>query len=309
MTKARVVVCGGLNYDFVVPVPQLPAKGETVMGGDLMQATGGKGANQALQAARLGANVVILGCVGQDFMGEAQLESLGGDGVDTRYVRSIPGVSTGVALITVGADGDNTIAVSIGANARCDHDYVSDCAEAFSGGILLTQCELAQSALLRALGMAKAAGMYVILDPAPAVELPEEIWPLCDLVKPNETEAAFHTGIQPGKCLRTWGEEAARALIKKGAGAALITFGGEGSLYVDKNEVIFTPAFAVNAVDATAAGDSFAGALATALGEGMPKAEALRFAAAAGAISASRAGAQPSLPSRAQVDAFMRERE
>ncbi|MDD3244329.1 MAG: ribokinase [Eubacteriales bacterium] len=310
MSQARILVCGSLNYDFVMPCPHLPAKGETVMGRELARNTGGKGANQALQAGKLGADTRMIGCVGDDFMGRAQIESLTAGGVSTQYVLRHGQLGTGSALILVDDAGDNCITVSAGANAACDAAYVRGCEEAFApGAILLVQCEIPVEGMLCALRLAKAHGVMSVLDPAPTIPLPEEVWRLADWVKPNETEAAYHSGValRPGDMLN-WVKEAAAALRAKGASRVLITLGADGSYYCGAEGEFFTPAFSIDPVDTTAAGDSYAGALAVALGEGMDVRGALRFAAGAGALTAQKAGAQPSLPDRAALEHFLQRR-
>lgn len=310
MKKADIVVCGSLNYDFVMPTAHLPQKGETVMGRQLRRTTGGKGANQALQAGRLGADVRMIGSVGSDFMGDAQMESLCADHVDVRFVKRDARAGTGSALILVDDAGDNCIVVSPGANATCDRKHIDDSAAAFTAGaILLVQCEIPVDTIVYAIKKARQTGMKVILDPAPTVPLPDEIWALADIVKPNETEAAYHSGVALEPDMKQWVKKAAAALKAKGAANVLITLGGEGSYYTGTEGEFFTPVFPIHPVDTTAAGDSYAGALAVALGEGMPMQEALRFAAAAGALTASKAGAQPSLPSRTELDAFLQARK
>ncbi len=306
MPKARVIVFGSLNYDFTILGPRLPMPGETVKGREMLTQTGGKGANQALQAARLGAETFMIGSVGRDFMGDAQLDCLGQEGVTTECIERHERLKTGTALIYVDDEGQNAIMIAPGANDACARELIDRAAPAFTGGgVFLTQLETNMDAVLYALGKAREAGCFTVLDPAPVQRLPDEIWALADLVKPNETEASYYTGIPLDKSdIVGWAGRAARKLRDMGARAALVTLGARGCWYSGEEEY-FVPAFRIRAVDATAAGDSFAGALATALGEGMPMREAIRFASAAGAVTASKPGAQPSIGRRGEVEALL----
>ncbi len=306
MSQARVTVFGSLNYDFVILGPRLPVPGETVKGDRFLMQTGGKGANQALQAARLGARTTMIGAIGEDFMGDAQLSSLAAEGMVVDHVVRVPGETTGTACIFVKADGQNAIMIVPGANAACTRGLLDDAQPAFEEcDVFLTQLETNLDAVGYAMGKARQAGCRVVLDPAPMGPIPAEYWAMADLVKPNETEAAYYTGLPVDEGdIVGWARQAAARLRAMGAPAALITLGAKGCYYSGAEE-LFVPAFPITAVDATAAGDSFAGALAVALAEGMPMAEALRFASAAGAVTASKAGAQPSIGRRAEVEAFL----
>jgi ribokinase len=308
MAKACVTVFGSLNYDFVILGPRLPAPGETVKGSEFIMQTGGKGANQALQAARLGARTYMIGSIGRDFMGDAQLACLSADGIITDYITRHETKKTGVALIYVQQGGQNEIMIAANANEACTRELLDSAQSAFDDcGVFLTQLETNMDAVLYAMERARDAGSYIILDPAPMQPVSPEIWALADIVKPNETEAAYYTGLPVDETdIASWAKRAGDSLKAMGAPAVLITLGSKGCWYSGEEE-FYLPSYKIKAVDATAAGDSFAGALATALGEGQPVRQAVAFASAAGAVAASRAGAQPSIGRRSEIEAFMRE--
>lgn len=308
MRVARVVVFGSLNYDFTILGPRLPVPGETVKGDRMLMQTGGKGANQALQAARLGAQTFMIGCIGRDFMGDAQLECLAAEDMTAEYVERHESLKTGTALIYVNQSGQNEIMIAAGANEACTRELLDRAQQAFdSGDVFLTQLETNTDAMLYAMEKARKAGCFIILDPAPMQGVPEQLWAMADLVKPNETEAAFYTGIPVDEGdIAGWAGKAGRKLKAMGARSALITLGARGCLYCGEEE-FFVPPFRIKAVDATAAGDSFAGALATALGEKMPMRQAIVFASAAGAVTASKAGAQQSIGRRADVEELIKQ--
>lgn len=306
--QAKVAVFGSLNYDFVILGSRLPAPGETVKGDRLMMQTGGKGANQALQAARLGAKTWMIGCVGQDFMGDAQLSSMAEAGAITDFIARHDTLQTGTALIFVERGGQNEIMIAANANDVCTRELLDRAQPAFAEcPVFVVQLEVNIDAVLYGMQKAREARCFILLDPAPMVDVPDEIWPMADLVKPNETEAARYTGIPVDDTdITGWAKEAAAKLRAMGAPAALITLGAKGCWYSGEEE-FFVPPFKINAVDATAAGDSFAGGLATAIGEGMPMRQAIEFASACGALTASTAGAQPSIPKRSAVEGFLRQ--
>lgn len=308
MSQARVAVFGSLNYDFVILGPRLPAAGETVKGDRFLMQTGGKGANYALQAARLGAKTYMIGCIGRDFMGDEQLASLAADGVVTDFIVREQSVQTGVALIYVEQGGQNEIMVAANANAACTRELLDRAQPAFNdSNVFATQLETNLDSVLYAMEKARQSGCFILLDPAPVQALPPEIWAMADLVKPNETEAAYYSGIPVDEAdITGWAAKAAAALKSLGAPSVLITLGARGCFYSGEEEY-FVPSYKIKAVDATAAGDSFAGALAVALGEGKPMREAIAFASACGAFAASRAGAQQSIGRRGEVEAFIRQ--
>lgn len=308
MKPANVTVFGSLNYDFVILGPRLPVPGETVKGDSFLHQTGGKGANQALQAARLGAGTVMIGCIGKDFMGDAQLDCMRAEGMSVQYIVRHNTMPTGTALIFVDTSGQNEIMVAPGANAACTPAMLDAAAAALQGcDVFVTQLETDMDAILHGLRLARQAGCFCLLDPAPMQSVPSQLWAMADLVKPNETEAAYYTGIPVNyDDLLGWAARAADKLKAMGAPAVLITLGAKGSFYSGQ-EAFFTPAIPIHAVDATAAGDSFAGALAVAIGEGMPMGEAIAFASAAGAVTASKAGAQHSIGRRDEVEGLLRQ--
>jgi ribokinase len=298
-----ILVIGSLNMDLVVRCAALPQAGQTVVGRDFFTAPGGKGANQAVAAARLGARVRMAGCVGRDAFGPALVASLRDAGVDAAAVTAVDG-PTGTALITVDAAGHNTIVVVPGANAACDAALVDRALVRAGGpGILLLQHEIPEAANARAIRAARQAGWSVMLNPAPARPVPPELLQLIDVVAPNASEAAAITG--HAVATRADALAAARALCAMGARAAVVTLGGDGSVCCDAAGAWHCPAVAVAAVDTTAAGDAFIGALAVALAEGRELAHGLGVAAAAAALAVTRLGAQPSLASSAELAAFI----
>jgi ribokinase len=298
-----VLVIGSLNMDLVVRCEHLPERGQTIMGGDFFTALGGKGANQAVAAARLGARVSMAGCVGRNAFGETLIAGLRDAGVRTDDVVRVDS-QTGIALITVDASGANTIVVASGANMAVDAVLVDRAlANAGGPGILLLQHEIPPEANAHAIEAARQAGWFVMLNPAPARPIPAALLPMIDLITPNETEASAIAGrpiADRGDALA-----AARSLRAMGAGAVLVTLGSDGGVYCDASHALHCPAIAVRAVDTTAAGDAYAGALATALAEQRPLEASLGFAAAAAALSVTRLGAQPSLATRAELTKFI----
>jgi ribokinase len=298
-----ILVIGSLNMDLVARCERLPAKGQTVFGRDFFTAPGGKGANQAVAAARLGARVAMAGCVGADAFGGALTTGLREAGIGTDMVVTAAG-PTGTALITIDAEGANTIVVISGANAAGDATLVDRALASVGGpGILLLQNEIPADVNAHAIRVAHASGWFVILNPAPAGPLATELLPLVDIIAPNETEAAAITGLGvPG---RADALAAARHLVARGARGVLITLGGDGALYCDPSRRLHCPAIAVQAVDTTAAGDAYIGAVGAALAAGRGLPESLGFAAAAAALSVTRFGAQPSLASSAELTDFI----
>lgn len=297
---ARIVVIGSVNTDMVVRVARIPSPGETVTGGTFLRADGGKGANQAVAAARAGANVTFVARVGADELGEAALAGLSSEGIDVGHVGQDLDQATGVALIMVDEAGENAIAVAPGANAHLSVEDVEAARAAIeSADVLLTQLETPLSAVERAAAIASAAGVAVILNPAPARRLPDSLMALIDVLTPNEGEAAY---------LASEGRPAAAAskLRYLGATTVVVTLGAEGALIVAEGRESSVPGFPVVAVDTTAAGDAFNGSLAVSLAEGLDLALAVRRACAAGALATTVHGARPSLPVRARVDGLVR---
>ncbi|MFI6292845.1 ribokinase [Nonomuraea sp. NPDC050790] len=292
-----ISVFGSANMDLVAYVARAPRTGETVTGRAFRTIPGGKGANQAIAAARAGGRVAFLGAVGEDAFGAEMRDTLAAAGVDVRGLRQVPG-SSGIAHIVVDDDGGNSIIVVPGANGTVTGPSGDDLAAIAGSEALLLQLELPLEAVIGAAQAAQVSGAPVILTPAPARPLPEELLDAVTLIVPNEHEAAAITGVSEAGA-------ALDALLRR-VPEAVITLGAEGALYGSRaGERLRVPAVPVRAVDTTAAGDTFVGALAVARGEGLAPAEALRFASAAAALSVQREGASTSMPGRAEIDAFL----
>lgn len=300
-----IVVFGSINMDLVVRAPHIPIPGETILGSDFVMVPGGKGANQAVAAARLGASVQMVGAVGGDAFGPQLRQSLADYGVDTTYVRT-SNAASGVALITVDDKGENSIVVASGANMRLPADILDSLDQALhQARILLLQLEIPIDMVITAAHLAKKRGVLVILDPAPAPAqpLPAELLSAIDIITPNESETYALTGINPVDTAHA--TQAAAHLHHLGVANVIIKRGGQGLLWSDGTKSITQPAFQVPVVDTVAAGDSFNGSLATALAEQQYWADALRFAAASAAISVTRRGAQQSMASRNEVEQLL----
>jgi len=303
LKRARVVVVGSANTDMVARVARLPKPGETVLGTEFQSVPGGKGANQAVAAARLGAVVTFVACVGADALGDGLVLGLEAEGIHTRYVVRDPDAPTGVALITVDeATGENVIVVASSANAKLSVGLVEMAGDAIrAADVLVCQLESPLETVTAALKLAREAGKTTILNPAPAQPLTDELLSLVSVLTPNETEAALLAGNA-----QATPEAAAATLRAKGAGQIVVTLGAAGVLLVTEDGETRVPSRSVpQVVDTTAAGDCFAGALAVALGEGKPLAQAAAFASAAAALSVTKTGAQPSLPSRFETEQFL----
>ncbi|SEG64395.1 ribokinase [Paenibacillus sp. UNC499MF] len=306
--QAKIAVAGSINMDLVVTAERAPVPGETVMGREFRMIHGGKGANQAVAAARLGAQVSMIGCVGDDTFGAKMLEGLRREGIDTAFVSTAEETSSGVALIQVQGGGDNSIVVVPGANAALTPERVSQAEEAIRrADVLLVQLEIPPEAVRRAVEIARLHGVKVILNPAPATELPLSLLRQIDLITPNETEALILTGGtadasgQDGTSV----SDSMRRLKEMTDGAGIVvTCGGKGVLYDLHGEQGAHPAYRVEVADTTAAGDSFNAGLAVRWSEGAPLEEAVRFASKVGALTVTRFGAQTSLPAREEVEAF-----
>jgi ribokinase len=298
--SAEVVVVGSVNLDIVVPVTRHPAPGATVLGGDHRRHRGGKGANQAVAAARLGRKVEFVGCVGDDDAGRTLVSGLQDDGVGVDHVRVDPGAPTGLALITVDQEGENAIVVSPGANARLaplDLEQVTSLLERTDA--LLLQLEVPLETVERAAALASGT---VVLNPAPARALPPELLRRVDVLVPNRGELAEISG---GPTPKGFDEVVAAARGLEGPPAVVVTLGAEGAVVVTADGVEHIPALEVEPVDTTGAGDAFCGALADALVRAEGLSAAARWAAAAAASSVTRPGAQDSLPTRAEVERLL----
>jgi len=298
-----VVVVGSANVDFTVQVDRAPKPGETIFGRNLLISFGGKGANQAVAARRAGAAAAFVGKVGQDQHGEQIRTHLETVGIGEAGLISDASCATGVAFVLVEPDGRNQIVVASGCNYRLTPAEIDARDHLLTGEILLLQLETPVETVFSALRRAKEKGMRTILNPAPATRLPEEVFPLVDLLTPNETEASTLTGVAVED--RGGAEEAGANLLAMGCGGVIITLGADGALWMSKDGAQHFPGFSVQPVDSTAAGDAFNGALAAALAEGSALEEAIPFANAAGAVATTRRGAQESLPDRAAILALV----
>lgn len=303
MKNGRILVIGSSNTDMTVKVKRLPLPGETVLGTSFTMGAGGKGANQAVAVKRLGGEVQFICKVGNDIFGDNSVRHYAGEGLDTdKILRS--NLPSGVALIPVDDQAENSIVVASGANMDFSPADIAACrAEIEACDILLMQLEIPVPAVLEAARIAHAAGKYVILNPAPAADLPEELFGLLSLFIPNETELSRFSGRDVRD--EASAEQAARALQAKGVKDLIVTLGSKGSLVVPQGApAVRVEAVRVEAVDTTGAGDTFCGALCVALSEGKTLAEAARFAACAAALQVIRLGAQESIPTRAEMDRF-----
>jgi ribokinase len=301
---AAICVVGSLNMDLVVSAPRLPGPGETLAGGPFATYPGGKGANQAVAARRLGGEVAMVGRVGADAFGAELRDGLAAEGVDVAAVAALDNLASGIALITVAQGGQNTIVIAPGANGALSPEAVEGARDVIAGcRVLVLQLETPLPAVQRAAELAREAGALVLLNPAPAQPLPSELLALVDYLVPNQGEAALLSGVDAPD--RPGALKAAEQLWALGARGVVVTLGDAGALLFHGAGSEFVEPHDVEAVDATAAGDAFVGAFAVALAEGRPPAEALRWGNAAGAIAVTRPGAQPSLPTRAEVEALL----
>jgi ribokinase len=304
---ARIVVVGSSNTDMILKLDRIPKPGETILGGEFIMAAGGKGANQAVAAAKAGGQVTFIARVGNDMFGEQAIAGFRERGIEVEHVQA-DGSPSGVALIFVAKDGQNSIGVASGANAKVSPADVRKAKSAFSAAdVVLLQLETPLETVRAAADMGAASGAMVILNPAPAQPLPDKLLNKVTILTPNESETELLTGIEVNdeqSCRR-----AAGALLDRGVEAVIITLGARGAFIANATLSELVPGFGMKAVDTTAAGDTFNGALAVALAEQMPMCEAVRFANAAGAISVTRMGAQPSAPSRKEIDALIKSRK
>ena len=305
-TSAKLAVLGSINADHILNLTHFPRPGETVIGKQYQIAFGGKGANQAVAAGRAGADIAFIACVGADDIGERIRQQLQQDRIDIAPIETVADEATGVAMIFVNGEGENNIGIYSGANAALTpacvdrHQQVIVNAEA-----LLMQLESPLESVLAAAKIARANGTQVILNPAPATHLSDELLALIDIITPNETEAEILTGIAVKS-----DEDAARAaqaLHDKGISTVLITLGRRGVWLSEQGKGVRIPGFSVQAIDTIAAGDTFNGAFITARLEGVAMHDAVRFAHAAAAIAVTRPGAQPSVPWRTEIDTFLQQ--
>ncbi len=307
MTK--VIVFGSLNMDLVTKAPRLPMKGETLQGYEFFTTAGGKGANQAVAASRLGASTYMVGRLGDDDFGRQLLSRLKAANVDTNGILIDAATNSGVAVITVDDAGENNIIIVAGANGRVNQQDVERLGVLLPGAAaLLLQFEIPLQMVLSAAKIAHKSDVMVILDPAPTVsDIPPELYPLINIITPNEIEASQLVGFPvDGKDAA---HQASIELLKRGVGNVIIKLGERGVFCATAQETFFIPAFSVEAVDTVAAGDAFNGGLAVALAQGLSLREAVVWGAAAGAICATKSGAQSALPNLEALQAFLNERE
>lgn len=301
----HIVVVGSVNVDQIVRVDRLPGPGETVAGDDFVTAGGGKGANQAVAARRLGADVSFVARVGTDGSGTFARSALESEGIAARWIGVDPDYPTGVALIIVDRDGQNMIAVASGANLRVSPNDVRAAEEAFAAAnVVITQLEIPLETVVTTLEMGRTRGLTTVLNPAPARVVPDDILGLADWLTPNEFEASALSGVEVRDLPSA--RQAAKALLRRGARRVVLTMGDRGALYVSSTgDHLDVPSFSVSAVDTTAAGDAFTAGLAVAIGRGLSTASALQYASACGALATTRSGAQPSLPREDSVQALL----
>ena len=304
MTRPSIVVVGSSNTDMIIRLDRIPRPGETIIGGEFVTAAGGKGANQAVGAARAGGRVIFVARVGRDMFGDRALAGFVKDRIDVSCIVRDGAAASGVALIFVAKDGENSIAVASGANASLSPADVSRAATAILGAdALVMQLETPLATVQAAADLAARAGVRVILNPAPARPLPDRLLRRVSILTPNETEAELLTGIRVAD--RASAARAAAKLRARGVDAVIVTLGRRGAFVSEPGGERLVPGFKVKAVDATAAGDVFNGALAVALGEGRPLPDAARFANAAAALSVTKLGAQPSAPRRREIERLL----
>jgi ribokinase len=304
---ASVVILGIFVADTAYLAPRLPVMGETILGEDFRIGPGGKGSNQSIAAARAGGDVALITRVGRDAFGEIARKTWAADGVDTSAVIEDPDAPTGAAFIFVStATGDNAIIVVSGAAGKLSVDDARSAAPTISAArVFMTQFEQPLDTAMEALRIARDAGVTTVLNPAPARQVDDAIYALCDYVTPNETEAAALTGLPVGNQAEAL--TAAEELVRRGARNALITLGANGALLHGADGTHQVPAFKVpKVVDTTGAGDAFAGGFAVALSEGQPPVEAVRFGCATAALSVQKPGTAPSMPTRNEIEAMLR---
>ena len=300
-----VVVVGSLNMDLVIRAPRQPRLGETLMGHSFGTTGGGKGSNQALACARLGAKSYMVGCVGNDDFGERLRETLSDGRVNCEFLEVSEKVETGVAIITVTDEGENTIVVAPGANETLTVESIKRASEVFKkADAVLFQLEVPVPAVEAGLALARKTGCITVFTPAPARALSSKIWPMVDYLVLNETELGFYS-LQGDLREKDDIIAAAKALLNAGTKGVVATHGADGGLVVTKEKAFSYASFRVAAVDSTGAGDSFCAALTVGLSEGMPFEKAVRFGSAAGALACTRFGAHPSMPWRHEVEALL----
>jgi len=303
--EVGVVVLGGINIDLVTLAHRFPEAGETVVGDRFLTYPGGKGANQAVAAARMGARTAMVGRVGSDVFGQQLKDSLSSSGIDVEGVAVEPDTTSGIAVINIDASSQNRIIQILGANGSCGEVEAGWVRRALAGAsTLLLQLEVSVDLSLQVAQEAFSLGKTVILDPGPVRPFPEELYSYCSVITPNETEAQAMVGFSVVDLPSA--ARAAEELLARGVGAAVVKLGAQGAYYATAQTGDYVPPFSVEAVDSVAAGDAFNGALAVLLAEGTALAQSVRVAAAAGALAVTKSGAQDSMPYRSQVEELLR---
>ncbi len=297
---SKIVVIGSSNTDMVVKTNKFPVPGETILGGEFFMFSGGKGANQAVAAARMGNEVVFVCKTGNDIFGQRAIEEFNKEGIQTKYIATDPAKASGTALILVDSTGENEIVVASGANETLSEKNIDAAStELAAADIVLLQLEIPLRSVVYAAKKAKSLGRKVILNPAPAQPLPDELYPTLFLMTPNETEAALLTGI-PVTDINS-AARAAAVLLNKGVENIIVTLGAQGALFINQETQLLVKAPVVNAVDTTAAGDVFNGVLAGEISSGKKWEEAIQTACRAASISVTKMGAQASMPYRNEI--------
>ncbi|MDZ7606593.1 MAG: ribokinase [Cyclobacteriaceae bacterium] len=305
MNKNKIVVIGSSNVDLLMKMDHLPEKGETVTDAEFFQVYGGKGANQAVAAARAGGNVAFVNCVGEDAYTPQMVQNYKNDGIDTSRVFHEKGIASGHALIMIGGAGMNYLSVAPGANYKLTPKKIDEAMELISdAAMIVMQYEILEESIVHVIDLANKLGIPVMFNFAPARKFDLSYIPRVNILVLNEVEAGFLAQMQVEN--EQDAEKAARALIDKGVEKVIITLGSKGAFMMNREEKVQVPAFKVEAVDTTAAGDTFCGSFAVALVEGKSMKESLLFASAAAAISVTRMGAQPSAPTRVEIEGFLK---
>lgn len=304
----KILVIGSLNMDQALQIDHIPVAGETILCGDIQLACGGKGANQAFTCGRLGCLVEMLGSVGADENGNILVENLKTEGIETKHIQRLCNKPTGTAVIAVEKTGNNSIFVIQGANLMTDESYIMENRSRIQAAdAIVLQLEIPLQAVALAAKEGKKAGKLVVLDPAPAAELPNELYGCVDVIKPNETELGILTGMPVDTPDQV--EKAARRLLKRGVKNVVVTLGGEGAMLVCDGGRVDFPGKKVEAVDTTAAGDSFTAAMTMLLADGYSLKQAVAFAVEVASVVVTRPGAQSSIPKADEVRAMLPRRE
>jgi len=305
LKRPVIVVMGSLQMDLISVISKLPRPGETLRSEKFYTAPGGKGANQAVAAARLGAEVRMVGRIGNDLFGTSLLENCSDNGIDVSGVSVDPERPSGVSTILIDEQKENYITASYGANLACDDIELRAVRSALDGAdSLLLQLEIPADVSLAAAHIANEEGVTVIWDPAPADEMPAEAYSAADVITPNQTEAKSLTGVEITDS--DTGLEAAKKLVQRGAKLAIVKMAELGTCYASKNERAHVPPHIVEAVDTVAAGDAFAGAFSIAIAEGVSLDKAIRFGSAAGALAVTKHGAQDAMPNRDEIESLIK---